>query len=102
MVVDKSRVDKLGCYSTNGIHIICTFEMSICFVNWNRVEHLANISTSSYQIWYHLKLTYNLDKTNWVYTSICALHPTYIKQKSPNDSDSIRCKESTLVLQCEV
>ena len=25
-----------------------------------------------------------------------------MKQKSPNDSDSIRCKESTLVLQCEV
>ena len=38
MVVDKSRVDKLGCYSTNGIHIICTFEISICFVNWNRVH----------------------------------------------------------------
>ena len=36
------------------------------FVNWNRVEHLANISASSYQIWYHLKLTYNFDRTNWV------------------------------------
>ena len=37
MVVDKSRVDKLGCYSTNGIHIICTFEILI-FVNWKRVH----------------------------------------------------------------
>ena len=28
MVVDKLRVDKLGCYSTNAMHITCTFEIS--------------------------------------------------------------------------
>ena len=30
MVVDKSRVDKLGCYSTNiiAMHITCTFKIS--------------------------------------------------------------------------
>ena len=27
-VVDKSRVDELGCYSTNGMHITCSFEIS--------------------------------------------------------------------------
>jgi len=72
MVVDENWSRRNGCRQTrmllltNGMHITCTFEISICFVNWNRVEHLANISASSYQIWYHLKLTYNFDGTNWV------------------------------------
>jgi len=77
MVVGKNRSRQNGCrqiksrqtrilLNYNGMHIICTFEISICFVNWNRVERLANILASSYQIWYHLKLPYNLDGTNWV------------------------------------
>ena len=86
MVVDKNqtrrnccRQIKLGCYSTNAMHIICTFEISICLVNWNRLEHLAKISASSYPIWYHLKLTYNLGGTNCIPLFVHSTLPIYNK-----------------------